>query len=137
MTVIVRSCLTGKAVWIYQGPSKAACRKAYWRACKREMERVARWNETVDERRASLQRLLAELTARLPPMGELPPEKKAAAKVIASMAAERPKCDTAFYDHIVETRRRREEDRLIRQRMREHDAMRDAYKNPDYVKQGK
>ena len=137
MTVIVKSCLTGKAVWIYQGPSKEACRRAYGRACKRELEFVRHWEERVERRRAHLRKLLADCTASLPVTGEIPPEKRAAAKVLADMAEERQECYTGFYDHILEERRRREEDRRIRQAMRERDAMRAACGNNDYGKQGK
>ena len=52
VTVILRSCLTGRAVWIYQGPSREAMQKAYQRACKKEIERMRNWSERMAQRTA-------------------------------------------------------------------------------------
>lgn len=130
VTVIRKSCLTGKAVWIYRGPSHNAARIAYWRACKKEVERVRNWPETMARRKANILAFLSELTANLPPLAEMPPEKRAAARKMLALAEEQPDPGLAFYEHIMEERRRKEEDRRIRQAMRE----REKAQNSDYVK---
>ena len=107
ITVILRSCLTGKVVWIYQGPSKDAARKAYKRACDRELERVRNWGQTAAARKGAILSLLARLTEPLSVTGPMTPEQQAAARRIASIAEKGMPCHTEFYDHIVESRRRR------------------------------
>lgn len=121
VTVIRKSCLTGKAVWIYRGPSHNAARIAYWRACKKEIERIRQWPERMARRKAEILAFLSELTANLPPVEEMPPEKRALARKLLAMADEQPDPGRAFYDHIMEERRRKEEDRRIRQAMRERE----------------
>lgn len=140
-TVIKYSCITGRAVWFYQGPSLAAAQKAYQRACKKEIERVRHLADEIAQRKASILGFLNKCLEHLGVDEELTPRQKAAAKMIVAMADEPKVPDTAFYDHIMELRRRREEDRRIRQRMRERDAAREAERkmreNPCYDKQGK
>lgn len=130
ITIILKSCLTGTAVWIYQGPSRNAARLAYWRACKKEVERVGRLAEAAERRRANILRMLSELTAGMPATAEMPPEKKRLARQLLALA-ERKIPAGAFYEHIMEERRRREEDRRIRRQMRE----RENHPNTDYDKQ--
>jgi len=128
--VIVRSCLTGVAVWVYRGASEEAARIAYWRACQKELERVRQWPETVERRRAAIMRVLAEVTEGLPVTAEMPPGKRRFAKCLLAQAERKLPAGGEFYDHIMETRRRREEDRRIRQAMRE----REKERNTDYDK---
>ena len=52
---------------------------------------------------------------------ELTPEQKQAAKELQAMAKKEPPCDREFYNHIMEERRRRKEDREIRRKMRERE----------------
>lgn len=130
ITVILKSCLTGKAVWIYRGPSRSAARMAYWRACRSEVERVRQRAEAAARRRANIQRMLSELTAAMPATGDLPPEKKALARQLLSLSEKKIPAGGAFYDHIMEERRRREADREIRRQMRE----REISENSDYDK---
>lgn len=130
VTIILKSCLTGKAVWIYRGPSRNAARLAYWRACRKEVERVRRWTEAAERRRANIMRILTELTAGMPAIAELPPEKRQLAKQLLSLSEKKIPAGGAFYDHIMEEQRRREEDRRIRRQMRE----RENTPNRDYDK---
>ena len=132
VTIILKSCLTGTAVWIYRGKSRNAARKAYWFACRKEMERVRRMAEAAERRRANVMRMLSELTAGMPATAELPPEKRQLARQLLSLS-ERKEPAGEFYDHIMEERRRRDEDREIRRRMRE----REKQQNRDYDKSGK
>lgn len=104
---IRKSCITGKAVWIYQNPYSTGLRMAYHRACKKEEERVRRWGDTVAKRKANIQRLLGDLMAKIPVTGSLSAEKRAAARMLASLAENPPVCYNGFYEHILEERRRR------------------------------
>lgn len=122
ITVILRSCLTGKVVWIYRGPSRAAARKAYWRACRKELERVRNWGERMARRAASIRRLLTDCMADKPIDAELTPEQQQAARELQNIGRKPQDCHLEFYDHIVEERRRRNEDREIRRMMREDKA---------------
>lgn len=118
---IVKSCLTGKVVWIYRGPSREAARQAYWRACRKEIERVRRWGEHAARRVADVTRILTECTEGLPINAELTPQQKDAARQLRSIIKSAPECPREFYDHIMEERRRRAEDREIRRKMRERE----------------
>lgn len=121
IVVIRKSCITGKAVWIYQGPSKKASWDAYWRACRREEERVRNWPQTAARRKENIMRLLNDCMADLPLTGELPPNQEAAARQLLSISKKGIPCRSDFYEHFTEERRRREEDRKIRQQMRERE----------------
>ncbi len=118
-TVILRSCLTDKVVWIYRGPSKEAARKAYWRACRKELERVRNWGERMAWRTAGIKRLLSACLDDKPAGAELTPDQQAAAKELQSISKKGEECHREFYNHIIEERRRRKEDKKIRQKMRE------------------
>lgn len=119
VTVIRRSCLTGKVVWIYRGTSRAAARVAYLRACRKEVDRVRSWKEWVRLRKATVLRILSECTASLSIDAVLTPEQTEAARKLQAIGKKDVECDTDFYDHIMEERRRREEDKEIRNKMRE------------------
>lgn len=127
---IVRSCLTGKVVWIYRGLSQNAARLAYWRACQKEIERVRNWAQKMQSRKDHILRVLEECSASLPLNAELTKEQKEASRELQSIIRKGQECHSEFYDHIMETRRRRQEDREIRRRMRERENM----TNPDYDK---
>ena len=118
---IRRSCITGKVVWVYRGRTKAAAHVAYWRACKAEIERVKQWPEIMARRRAWILKILNDAMANLPIDAELTPEQKQAAKELQAMAKKEPPCDREFYNHIMEERRRRKEDKEIRRKMRERE----------------
>ena len=126
VTVILRSCLTGKVVWIYRGPSQEAARKAYFRACKKEIEHVRSWAERMAQRTASITRLLTNCLADKPIDAELTPDQQEAAKELQAISKKQLECHSEFYDHIMEERRRREEDREIRRKMRENAAKKEV-----------
>lgn len=114
VVVIRKSCLTGKVVWIYRGPSRTAARRAYTRACQKEAGRVSHWSETVAQRRANVLRLLTDCTASLPINADLTPRQKKAARELQAIGREELVCHRDFLDHIEERRRRIAEDRRIR-----------------------
>lgn len=113
-----RSCLTNRIVWVAFAPSYKGQWAAYKRACDREIERVEHWDEYVAERRAEVMALVNDIQAKYPP-ATMTPECKAVVRKLRAMAKKAPVCDMEFYNHIVEERRRREEDRRIRRQMRE------------------
>ena len=131
--VLRKSCLTGKVVWLYRAPSQEAIWKAYSRACQAELERRSQYDEMQERRKANVLQLLAECTSAA---GEMTPEKKSLARQLRALSKEMPPFQSEFYDHVVEERKRREEDRLIRQQMREREARRRAEieKNTNYDK---
>lgn len=108
--IIRRSCLTGAAVWVIQGRSRGTDRIRYWRVCRKEIQRVARWRETIEARKANIARMISGLTANMPALGYIPPAAEEALKVLRRMADKEPENDLTFYNHIMEERRRRKED---------------------------
>ena len=117
--IIRKSSLTGKAVWIGRFLTKGAARSAYCRACKRELERVRRWNEKLARRRAKILCLLNCCLDKIGFTQQLTPEQLAAARQLNKIADEKICCDMHFYEHIVEDHRRRDEIHKFRQRERE------------------
>lgn len=118
LTVIRRSCLTGKAVWLYQGLTKTASNMAYCRACKREIERVKNWAEKIERRKSNILRLMNDCLAGLPLTAELTDTQKSAVLLLKKTSNERLVCDSDFYEHILTQKTRREEDAKIRRQMR-------------------
>ncbi|MBR5395766.1 MAG: hypothetical protein IK144_11920 [Bacteroidaceae bacterium] len=125
ITIIQKSCLTGQAVWIYRGPSERSARLAYWRACKRELERVRQWGETLAKRRSNIQRLLScDSSSSSVLDAGLTAEQIEAAKQLLAIGKRETDGKTEFYNHIIEERRRRSIDREIRRKMRERGSYR-------------
>ena len=108
--IVKRSCLTDRIVWVYHGTSEEAARKAYWRACKKEVFRIRNWMNKMIRRR---NRLLSIIThgdnssASSSAFKLTPPEKRKSARKIIQLAKEEPQPDREFYDHIIEESRRR------------------------------
>lgn len=101
------SCLTGQAVWVCHKLSYVAEWTAYKRACLREMARVENWKHTAEARKSAVLGFLDACMAGQPAVGDLPPEKKDAARRLLAIANAPYECYRAFYDHIVEERRRK------------------------------
>lgn len=126
VTALLRSCVNDRVVWIYHGTTRQAVRLAYWKVCRKEIERMRNWPATAAARMEPLERLLAVCTASMSGVTDPTPAQKEALRTLRTLCRRPPECDTDFYDHIVEERRRRAEDREIRRRMRERDAERAA-----------
>ena len=105
VTVIVRSCLTGAPVWVYQGASKNGARQAYWRACKAEIEFVSRLPEYCAQWKAGLERFISSCMEKYPIDAKLTPEQAAAAKKLRAMLKKGPDINLDFYNHVMEERR--------------------------------
>jgi hypothetical protein len=119
ITIIRKSCITGKAVWIYIGPSVEAAKRAYYRACQHEIERVRRLSSVMAQRKANIVSLLNKCMESTPFTGRLQRNKKKAARELLGLTEDSTMCDLEFYNHIMEERRRRAADMKIRTEMRE------------------
>jgi hypothetical protein len=124
------SCITGKAVWACFATSYKAEWKAYKKACEAEIERVRTWSEHAAEYRNGILRALNKLTSSIPIGQEMTPEQRAAARAIKKLADTPLECDMEFYNHIMEERRRKAEDKAIREQMKK----RRMLENEDYGK---
>ena len=102
-----KSCLTGKAIWIFQGFSKRAEYQAYHRACRCEVERVKHWDERMGKRKANIMRMLNDCVSVIPMTVELSSEQAEAVRCLQAVANEKVERDNDFYAHIQEVRRRR------------------------------
>ncbi len=108
--VVKRSCLTGRIVWMYHGTSEEAARKAYWRACKKEVWHIRNWTKRNSRRR----RLLLNIVMRSGISSEsstsfkqMNPEKRKLVRKIIQLANGAPTPDRGFYNHIIEEAKRR------------------------------
>ena len=109
VVVLKRSCLTGKIVWVYQGNSEEGARKAYWRACKKEVRRMRNWMQRMARRRRQLLRLITHsdsCSVSSSMLKSMNPQQRAAARKIIQLAKNEPPMDRAFYDHIMEEAKR-------------------------------
>ena len=116
-----RSCITGKVVWAYYAKTAGAANTAYCRACKKEIERVKHWPETVAKRRAEIMKFMNECLANIPINQELTPRQKEGARRLQAEYKKDIPCYMGFYEHVMEERRRRAEDKEIRRKMRERE----------------
>jgi hypothetical protein len=122
VTVIRYSCVTGKAVWLYQGQSNDGLRKMYWKAQRKEQTRARWFMRRVESRKRIIQHLLDECMAALPILGELTKEQRDAVRRLKAIINEKQERYSAFYYHIQSVRRRRKRDSDIRKKMREREA---------------
>ena len=88
VTIIKRSVVTDKAVWIYRGKSERGAVQAYWLTCKREMTLQRKWPKLMQQRAANIRCLLEEC--------------------MKAMAGKLPEFCGDFYNHIRAERRRRD-----------------------------
>lgn len=108
-----RSCITGKVVWAYRGFKKAE-RNAYYRACEAEIRRIRDWAKRMEIRKANILHILGDGKKE-----NLTDEQREAARKIQAISRKPIAPYTGFYDHVIEERRRRAEDKEIRRQMRE------------------
>ena len=130
LRVIRKSCITGKAVWVSHCTNYPAVWLAYMTACKREVERVKNLGEKVAHRKANILKFLNDCLAGLPIEAALTSVQKTAARQLLSMADSNSFAKSEFYEHIMEERRRREEDREMWRKRRESEKA----TNSDYDK---
>ena len=104
---ICYSCLTGQAVWLYQGQSQEGMRRAYIRVRRYEIALERRWQRMMNRRSANILHLLEECRAAIPICGNITREQREAIKTLQYLANNPPKYYTDFYNHIFAERRRR------------------------------
>lgn len=111
VTIVKRSCITGKIIWVYRGASSNGAHVAYWRACKKEVRRVRQRKAIMNERRRRLMKLLAISDSSSTDSSIFgacrTPEQVKAIKSIIQMWKQEPSQDRNFYDHLIEEARRR------------------------------
>lgn len=121
--VVKRSCLTGRIVWMYRGASEEAARKAYWRACKKEIRRVRDWAKKMSRRRRLLLSIVMHndnSSVSSSAFNQMSCEKRKLARRVMQIAKDVPQPDREFYDHVIEEAKRRNwaSDRWKTNRMR-------------------
>lgn len=121
VTIIKRNSTTGKIVWVYRGKSQNAGRKAYWLVSKRENTRIRSWKKRLERRTAIIKEFLQRLIDGLPTPDDLTPDQRKAIRELQKIADNPPKCDTQFYNHLQQERKRKKRDKEIRQKMRERE----------------
>lgn len=107
---IKHSCLTGKVVWVYRGTAEGA-RKAYYRACKREVRRVRQWTSAMAARRQHLMKIItgsdSGSSSSTAILKRTSGERRKAVYEILRLGKQPPPQGRAFYDHLKEEARRR------------------------------
>lgn len=98
VTVIKRSDTTGRAVWLYQGTSKQAARKAYERVRRKETSRIRSWKNRMKRREKAILAFLEKLVDALPMMVGMTQEQRQAVRNIQKIADNPPPCDTDLYN---------------------------------------
>lgn len=108
--IVKRSCLTGRIVWVYRGTSEDAARKAYWRACKKEIRHIRDWAKKMSRRRKILLSIVTHgdcNSVSSSVFNQMSSEKRRLARRIMQLAKDVPQPDREFYDHVVEEAKRR------------------------------
>lgn len=105
ITIIIKSRITGKAVWIYRGASRSAARRDYIRAKHKEIERVRAWRHRRNGRKQAIMRFLTECMANIPLTMQLTNEQASAIRQLKSISNEPDECNYDFYEHIIEESR--------------------------------
>lgn len=125
---ICYSCVTGQAVWLYQGQSREGMRRKYYRTVERERKRRRQWPKLQQTRQANIRQLLSECMAAMPILGTLAKAQREAIKTLQQMADDMPEFSSPLLDHdrerrhqiYLEKRRRRYwKDESFRQHERE------------------
>ena len=100
ITVICSSCLTGKAVWVYRGPTRAAAVAAYRRACRHEENRLRSWEDRSRRRERNINALLNDCAAALQILGPLTQQQQQGINQLHNIAVSKYNCDMEFINHI-------------------------------------
>lgn len=110
ITIVKRSCINGKIVWVYHGVSQGAAHFAYWQACKKEVRRVRQWKNKMKERRRKLTHILTggnSSSVSSSVMRTLSDRQRKAAYEMLRLCNKQPVQTGDFYDHIIEEARQR------------------------------
>ena len=77
---------------------------------------------------SNITRLLSECMRDIPIDAELTPRQKDAARMLKNIVKKGFACHREFYEHVIEERRRRQEDKEIHMRMRGRETAKRAKK---------
>ena len=112
---ICYSCVTGAAVWLYQGQSRQAMKRKYYRTVVTERKRKRQWAKMQQRRTANIKALLDECLAALPILGTLTKAQRESIRYLQSMADAPPEFSSSMLDH---DRERRHQNHLEKRRHR-------------------
>lgn len=101
---ICYSCVTGQAVWRYQGQSREGMRRKYYRTVESERKRRRQWPKLQQARQTNIRQLLSECMAALPILGTLTKAQRETIKTLQQMADNMPEFCSPFLDHDRERR---------------------------------
>jgi hypothetical protein len=101
---ICYSCVTGQAVWIYEGQSREGMRRKYYRTVESERKRRRQWPKLQRTRQTNILQMLDECMAALPILGTLTKAQREAIKTLQQMADDMPEFCSPFLDHDRERR---------------------------------
>lgn len=105
--IIRRSCLTGKAVWLFRSKSRRAAASAYCLAKKMEYRQQKRWPDRVRQWQEWMLDALNDWLRGLPVTQELTAEQIRHVRAIQAIVKEDIPRDRDFYSHIITEARRR------------------------------
>lgn len=108
---ICYSCVTGQAVWVYQGLSRQSMKRKYYRTVGSERKRRRQWSKLQQARQTNIRQLLDECQAA----GKLTKAQREAIKTLQQMADDMPEFCSPFLDH---DRERRHQNYLEKRRRR-------------------
>ena len=112
---ICYSSVTGQAVWVYQGQSRKAMKRKYYRTVAIEKKRKQQWPKRQRIWQEGIRNLLDECQAALPILGTLTKEQREAIKTLQHMADNPPEFSSPLLDH---DRERRHQNNLKKRRQR-------------------
>lgn len=118
LKVIRKSALTGRAVWVDRGRTYKSVWENYKNACKKEFVRMNQWTRIVARRKKNVTQFLDRLTEHLPILGDIPQNKRDAARSITLIVNGELSRQSDFYEHVREERRLQENARLREKRWR-------------------
>lgn len=101
---ICYSCVTGQAVWVYQGQSKEGMKRKYYRTVAIERKRKQQWPKLQQTRQANIRQLLSECMAALPILGTLTKAQREAIRTLQHMIDNPPEFSSPLLDHDRERR---------------------------------
>ena len=110
LLILKHSCLTGRVVWAYRCDTEEAARRAYYRACKKEVRRIRQWSAKMAERkrkRAMIFNGSNSSSSGINVNKYKDPAVRRLARQMCKLIKDQPPKDTTFYDHIVEEAKRR------------------------------
>lgn len=111
ITIVKRSCTTGRAVWIYNGPTPESMRVAYRHAKRMENSRVRWWRNRIMRRARHIRIFIGHLMDAFSYTGVMPNEQQRAIHQLQILADNPPPCDTGFYNHLRREQKRQKKDR--------------------------